>query len=139
MVKRGKKIFGMLAVASGMSRRRDRRKKFRAIRVLEAVSWDAKLHLEHFLIFCRVNPLDSLKEIYDNTFDRNAHCCPYLGHHLLGHDRSRTLFAAKLKEQYLPHHVSRSEHVPDHIAVMLRSLIVQESVEEARDLISLLP
>jgi len=136
MVKRGKKIFRILAAILECPTAQLTDQLGESVRMLEPVSWEAKTCLEHFLAFCFANPLGRLQGIYDSTFDCNAACCPYVGHHLFGHDRSRTLFAAKVKDEYLSHVDSRKKETPDHIAVMLRSLIVQDSVEEARDLMS---
>lgn len=107
-----------------------------SIALLEILNPLAKGQLVLFRAFCLTNPLAALRDIYLRTFSRTAaRCFPAVGHHLFGHDRSRFLFAEKVKEEYHSHVVSPEKHVPDHIAVMLRSLVVQESVEEARELI----
>lgn len=105
------------------------------MKVLELINWDAKRHLDNFHEFCLANPLDSLREIHTRTFDSGPRCSPFVGCHLFSDDRSRKLFVAKLREHYGAHVPNRKEPL-DHIAVMLRSLVVQESVEEARELIS---
>ena len=94
------------------------------------------LHVASFRDFCLARPLPELEALYTRTFDLNAACCPFVGHHLFGQGRSRHLFAAKVKDEYLTHVDSRKKDEPDHIAVMLRSLVVQDSVEEARELMA---
>lgn len=136
MEKRGKKIFSLLAAVLEYPTNRLVERTDEAIRVLESVNRDASRHLAVFRDFCLVNNVCHLQDIYIRTFDLNAACSPFVGHYLLGQDRSRLLFAAKLKEDYLSHVDSHKKEKPDHIAVLLRSLTVQESVEEARELIS---
>lgn len=136
MEKRGNKIFSLLAAVLEYPTDRLVERTNEAILVLEGMNREASRRLSAFRDFCLVNSVCHLEEIYIRTFDLNAACCPFVGHHLLGQDRSRLLFAAKLKEEYLSHVDSHKKEAPDHIAVLLRSLTVQESVEEARELIS---
>lgn len=134
MKTRGKKIFSMLSAILEPPTHRTIEHVLASIRIVEPVNPDAKLHLDVFRQFCLTNSLDRLREAYATAFDPDAACCPYVGHHLFCDERSRKLFLAKLREHYGPHMNSRSES-PDHIAEMLRSLMVQDSIEEARDLI----
>ncbi len=136
MQKRGKRIFSLLASVLEFPTDRTTGQVDAAIEVLEFVNREASSHLAGFRDFCLARPLRELQEIYLKTFDCPAACCPNVGHHLFGHDRSRFLFAEKVKQEYLSHVDSGKKENPDHIAVMLRSLIVQDSIEEARDLIS---
>jgi nitrate reductase assembly molybdenum cofactor insertion protein NarJ len=136
MEKRGKKIFSLLAALMESPTIRFIDQVSDSIRHLELVSWEARQHLVAFREFCLANTLAGLQTLYRRTFGSGAACCPYVGNYLFGHGRSRLLFAAKLREEYLAHVVSHKKEIPDHIAVMLRSLVVQDSVEEARELIS---
>jgi nitrate reductase assembly molybdenum cofactor insertion protein NarJ len=136
MEKRGKKIFSLLAAVLEYPTDRLVERTNVVIKALEGMNREASRHLAEFRDFCLLNSVCHLEDIYIRTFDLNAACCPFVGHHLLGQDRSRLLFAAKLKEDYLSHVDSHKKEKPDHIAVLLRSLTVQESVEEARELIS---
>jgi nitrate reductase assembly molybdenum cofactor insertion protein NarJ len=133
MLTRGKRIFGLLASileypSPGINSQIDK-----SIAFLALLNPEAKLHLDQFRGFCSDNPLSRLEEIHRKTFDLDAPCSPYVGHHLFNYDRSRMMFQARLRRRRYPGIPSRNPH-PDHIADMLRSLIVQESVEEAREL-----
>ncbi len=136
MQKRGKRIFSLLASVLEFPTDRITGQVDAAIEVLRFLNREAAWRLADFREFCLAKPLCELQEVYLRTFSPAAACCPNVGHHLFGHDRSRTLFAEKMKEEYLSHVDSGKKENPDHITVMLRSLIVQESVEEARDLIA---
>ncbi len=135
MEKRGKKIFGLLASVLEFPTDRTIGQVDAAMEVLRFVNEEASSHLADFRKFCAAQPPHELRRIHLRTFSPTAACCPNVGHHLFGHDRSRLLFAAKMKEEYLSHVDSQKRENPDHITVMLRSLIVQDSVEEARELI----
>jgi nitrate reductase assembly molybdenum cofactor insertion protein NarJ len=135
-VKRGKKIFGLLAVALEYPAGQIVEKLNASLDVLRFSNWEAMLHVASFRDFCLAHPLSELEGIYARTFDLNAPCCPFVGHHLFGQGSSRHLFAEKVKDDYLTHVDSRKKDEPDHIAVLLRSLVVQDSVEEARELMS---
>ncbi len=136
MKKRGKKIFSLLAEMLDYPTQRIAAQALEAAPALESANPAARPHIERFLQFCHVNPLSRLEEIYIQTFDLQAACCPSVGHHLFAEDLSRSLFMVKMKEHY-GSHVSYGNEPPDHITIMLRSLVVQDSVEEARDLIFL--
>lgn len=131
MVKRGKKIFKLLASILEYPTERIVEQTNDAMHVLEFVSSEAKLQMAKFRQFCLDNQLTRLEQIYTKTFDRNAVCCPYVGYHLFFRERTRRMFVAKLRE----HYVAREE-ISDHVSVMLGSLVVQESIEEARELIA---
>lgn len=134
MLTRGKKIFDLLAAILEYPTPSISSQVNESISVLALLNPEAKLHLDQFRQFCSNNPLSRIEDIYQGTFDQDAPCSPYVGHHLFSYDRSRTLFQARLRQQHHPRIPSRNQR-PDHIAVMLRSLLLQESVEEARDLI----
>jgi nitrate reductase assembly molybdenum cofactor insertion protein NarJ len=135
MEKRGKRIFSLLASVLEFPTDRITGQVDAAIEVLSFVNREASSRLADFREFCAAHTLRELREVHLRTFAPTAACCPNVGHHLFGHDRSRLLFAAKMKEEYLSHVGSEKKENPDHITVMLRSLVVQDSVEEARDLI----
>lgn len=134
MIKRGKKFFKLLAVLLEYPTDRIVEQVEDTMHVLSFMNVEAKLHLAKFRQFCLENQLTRLEQIYTRTFDRNPACCPYVSYYLFEAERSRSLFVKKLKEHYSPHLAARRQ-IPDHVCMMLRSLVVQESVEEARDLI----
>ncbi len=134
MIKRGKKFFRLLAEILEYPTDRIVEQIDDTMNVLAFMNLEAKLHLAKFRQFCLDNQLSRLEQIHIRTFDRNPACCPYVGYHLFDAERSRSLFIAKLKEHYSAHLAARKQ-LPDHLCMMLRSLVVQESVEEARDLI----
>ncbi len=136
MIRRGKKIFSLFSSLLEYPGARTMSQTNEAIALLEVLNWEARQHLTEFRTFCEKKPQSELEEIYVRTFERDPGCCPSVGHHLFGHDRSRSLFAARLKEHYTGRVVSQKNEMPDHISAMLRSLILQESVEEARELVN---
>lgn len=103
--------------------------------VLETRSRQAHRHMGIFLEFCMKTPLGCLEELYTDTFDLQAVCCPYVGYHLFGEDRSRGMFMVKLKEHYRALNHPLNGELPDHITVMVRSLALQQGGEEVRDLV----
>ncbi len=103
---------------------------------LESVSGKAKGHFEKFSKFCTTVPLSRLEELYTDTFDLQAICCPYVGFHLFGEDRARGMFMVKLKEHYRAEGHPSNGELPDHISVMLRFLSDQDRSDETMDLIS---
>ena len=102
---------------------------------LETRSGPAYEHMCTFAEFCMKNPLGRLEELYTDTFDIQARCCPYVGYHLFGEDRSRGVFMVKLKEHYRALNFPTEGELPDHIGVMLRSLARGQRGEDVRDLI----
>ncbi len=135
MEKRGKKIFSLLASVLEFPTDRIMQQVDAAIDALLPVNGSAARHLLSFRRACTTTTLDRLQETYMRTFAPAAACCPNIGHHLFDHDHCRLLFAAKMRNEYLTHVEAGKKDNPDHIAVMLGSLVVQESVEEARELI----
>ncbi len=133
MLTRGKKIFDLLAAILEYPSREIHSQLNESIAVLGIINPEAKLRLVEFRDFCENTPFPRLETIYRETFDLNAPCSPCVGHHLFTYDRSRSMFQARLRKQHHPR-IPSGRQRPDHIAVMLRSLMVQESVEEARDL-----
>jgi nitrate reductase molybdenum cofactor assembly chaperone NarJ/NarW len=103
---------------------------------LEPMSGKAREHLEKFAQFCKTGPVSRLEELYTDTFDLQAICCPYVGYHLFGEDRGRGMFMVKLKEHYRAQNYAIHRELPDHISVMLRLLSVQARGDEIQDLIS---
>ncbi len=103
---------------------------------LASVNRKAQGYFETFSKFCTTVPVSRLEELYTDTFDLQALCCPYVGFHLFGEDRGRGMFMVKLKEHYRAENHQLNGELPDHISVMLRSLSLPEESSETGDLIS---
>jgi len=64
-----------------------------------------------------------LEETYTRTFDLAPQCAPYLGAHLFGEqDARRNRFMIGLAMEYEEAGVDAHAELPDHVAVVLRSL-----------------
>jgi nitrate reductase delta subunit len=75
------------------------------------------------------------EELYTSTFDMRAECSLYVGYQIFGEDQRRSLFMAKLREDYHTHHFSDGGELPDHLPVLLRYLAVREVDDVREDLI----
>ncbi len=93
-------------------------------------------HMGAFAEFCTTTPAGSIEELYIDTFDLDAVCCPYVGFHLFGEDRARGAFMVRLKEQYRANNFPLGSELPDHISVMLRFLGSAQGDAERDDLVS---
>jgi nitrate reductase molybdenum cofactor assembly chaperone NarJ/NarW len=103
---------------------------------LASVDGKAQGHFETFSKFCMTVPVSRIEELYTDTFDLQALCCPYVGFHLFGEDRGRSMFMVRLKEHYRAENHQMNGELPDHISVMLRFLSHAEPNNETMDLIS---
>ena len=103
---------------------------------LASVNGKAQGHFETFSKFFTTVPVSRLEELYTDTFDLQALCCPYVGFHLFGEDRGRSMFMVRLKEHYRAENHQMNKELPDHISVMLRFLSDRERSSENMDLIS---
>ncbi len=92
----------------------------------------AERHLDEFLKFS-AERISCLEELYTDSFDLEAACPPYVGHHLFGEDRVRGMFLVRLKQQYGGRIVCGNE-LPDHIALVLRCMSSDVPSDEIRDL-----
>ncbi len=103
---------------------------------LKSVNGKAQGHFETFSKYCLTVPISRLEELYTDTFDLQALCCPYVGFHLFGEDRARGMFMVRLKQHYGAGNLQVNGELPDHISVMLRYLSDRERSSENMDLIS---
>ncbi len=103
---------------------------------LKSENRKARDHFETFTNCCRTVPISRLEELYTDTFDLEALCCPYVGFHLFGEDRGRGMFLVRLKEHYCAENHPVNRELPDHISVMLRALSFPARSSETRDLIA---
>lgn len=98
-------------------------------------STDAAAALREFASFARRTSRARLEEIYTGLFELDASHHPYLGYHLFGESYKRSAFLLGLKARYRSHGVECGAELPDHLSVVLRFLAVNESPDEARELI----
>ncbi|RPJ09025.1 MAG: hypothetical protein EHM36_04760 [Deltaproteobacteria bacterium] len=100
------------------------------ISLLEPLHSEAANLLKGFSAFLDQTPEGGREEIYVGTFDLQAVCFPYVGHHLFREDHQRALFMAGLKEDYGVYHFSEGGELPDRLSVMLRFLATGEDAEQ---------
>ena len=79
--------------------------------------------------------LESLEELYTQTFDVTPATSLYLGYHLFGETPKRSEFLIKLTEAYETHSFSSGIELADHLGIMLRFLGVTEDPEFALPLL----
>lgn len=92
--------------------------------------------LNEFESFVRHTPLQQMEEIYTGVFDLDATCHPYIGYHLFGESYKRSAFLLGLKERYRPYNVAYGVELPDHLAVILRYLALNEDWAECQEMIT---
>ena len=76
-----------------------------------------------------------MEELYTSTFDVQAACYPYVGHHLFGDSYKRGMFMAQLNAGYREKGFSAGSELPDHVAVVLRFLATAQDDEFSRALL----
>ena len=72
--------------------------------------------------------MESLEELYTQTFDVTPATSLYLGYHLFGETPKRSEFLIKLTEAYQEHSFSSGIELADHLGVILRYLSVSQNV-----------
>src|SRR3989304_2624896 len=82
-----------------------------------------------FADFVNSQSLESLEELYTQTFDVTPATSLYLGYHLFGETPKRSEFLIKLTEAYQAHAFSSGIELADHLGIMLRFLSVSEDPE----------
>jgi len=85
--------------------------------------------VQSFADFVNSQSLESLEELYTQTFDVTPATSLYLGYHLFGETPKRSEFLIKLTEAYQSHSFSSGIELADHLGVMLRFLSVSEDPE----------
>ena len=103
---------------------------------LRQAATTCSLQLEHsspgirsFADIVNSRSLESLEELYTQTFDITPATSLYLGYHLFGETPKRSEFLIKLTEAYEAHSFSSGIELADHLGVMLRFLSVAEDPE----------
>ncbi|MBI2850434.1 MAG: nitrate reductase molybdenum cofactor assembly chaperone [Chloroflexi bacterium] len=82
--------------------------------------------VQAFADFVNNQSLESLEELYTQTFDITPATSLYLGYHLFGETPKRSEFLVQLTEAYKAHSFSSGIELADHLGVMLRFLSVSE-------------
>lgn len=93
---------------------------------LRAVDVEAAEKLEKFSNFAKSSASQRLQELFTTTFDMQPVCYPYVGFHLYGESYKRGAFMAQLNEAYRACLYSAEQELPDHLAVILRFLGLNE-------------
>lgn len=83
---------------------------------------EAAASLREFQDFVADTPLGRQQEVYTLTFDLDATCHPYVGHHLFGESYKRSAFMLGLKERYQKVGLETGHEVADHLALLVRFL-----------------
>lgn len=96
---------------------------------------EAAACLREFQDFVAETPLGRLQEIYTVTFDLDATCHPYVGHHLFGESYKRSAFMLGLKERYDKYNLDTGSEVADHLALMVRFLSLCNEANEVEAII----
>ena len=96
---------------------------------LEDISPGLTKPVQSFADFVSSQSLESLEELYTQTFDVTPATSLYLGYHLFGETSKRSEFLIKLTEAYEAHSFSSGIELADHLGIMLRFLSVSEDPE----------
>ncbi len=91
---------------------------------------EADALLRKFKTGCERLGLERLEELYTNTFDLRPDCSLYAGHHLFGEDWRRSFFLSELQGRYQTRGFSAGTELPDHVAVLLRFLALEDDPDE---------
>ncbi len=98
-------------------------------------SAEAAALLREFEAFAGNTALPRMEEVYTAVFELDATCHPYIGFHLFGESYKRSAFLVGLKELYQPYGIECRIELPDHLAVMLRFLSVNDDLTETEEII----
>ena len=82
-----------------------------------------------FADFVDSQSLESMEELYTQTFDVTPATSLYLGYHLFGETPKRSVFLIELTEAYQAHSFSSGIELADHLGIMLRFLSVSQDPE----------
>lgn len=96
---------------------------------------EAAACLRQFQEFVAGTPLGRQQEVYTLTFDLDAVCHPYVGHHLFGESYKRSAFMLGLKERYQNVGLETGPEVADHLALLVRFLSLCDDPAESEVII----
>ena len=91
--------------------------------------------IQAFAEFVNTQSLETLEELYTQTFDTTPATSLYLGYHLFGETPKRSEFLIRLSDAYQAHALSSGVELADHLGVMLRFLSVSNDAEFTMPLI----
>lgn len=127
---RGRRIFHLFADLLTYPRS-DLRETAAACAALLAPDYaDAAACLREFQNNIAHTTVSRLQEIYTLTFDLDAVCYPYVGHHLFGESYRRSAFMLGLKERYQTVGLDTGSEVADHLALLVRFLSLCQDQDE---------
>ncbi len=78
--------------------------------------------LAAFAAAIRPLPLESLQELFIQTFDLSPVCTLEVGWHLYGENYERGAFLVRMREQLREHGLAESDELPDHLTHVLAVL-----------------
>lgn len=104
--------------------------------LLAPVCPEASSRLVRFRFFVQETPSDNLEETYTSTFDLQVLCYPYVGYQIFGESYKRGAFMVGLKEQYRAYGHSEGKELPDHLAVVLRFMAVNQDLVMGEEMIA---
>lgn len=93
--------------------------------------------LGRFREFVEATPPGRLEEVYSATFDLDASCHPYVGHHLFGESYKRSVFMLELRRLHRARGTDCGNELPDHLPAVLRLLAREPDPDAAAELVQL--
>lgn len=124
------RVFDLLAQILEYPRRDLRDVVAGCMDLLAPVSQKAAAALTDFQTFITETPLGRQQEVYTITFDLDAVCHPYVGHHIFGETYKRSSFMLGLKERYARYGLEMGSEVADHLALLVRFLSLCDDAAE---------
>ena len=91
--------------------------------------------LRSFADYVRSQSLESMEELYTQTFDITPATSLYMGFHLFGETPKRSEFLVRLTEAYQACSFSTGTELADHLGIMLRFLSVSQEPDFALPLL----
>ena len=130
-----RRLYGLFAELLGYPSQRLAIAAGEAAALASPISPAAAALLREFAAFAARTPLLGIEEIYTSVFELDAVCHPYVGYHLFGESYKRSSFILGLKDRYRPYSLSYGVELPDHLAVILSFLAVNDDPCETEVLI----
>ncbi len=96
---------------------------------LEHISPGIAKPVQSFSDFIDSQSLESLEELYTQTFDITPATSLYMGYQMFGETPKRSVFLTELTEAYKALSFSTGIELADHLSIMLRFLSVAEDPE----------
>ena len=91
--------------------------------------------MHSFADFASRRSLETLEELYTQTFDTSVDTTLYFGHHIFGETQKRSSFMVKLQDAYISCNFSSGAELADHLCTLLQFLGVTSDAEFALPLI----